>query len=335
MYPSSAGSHGQDSFERAVNEFQPHLVISLGEIWMTQWIHTHSTRKGFKWISYVPVDAGPLYPPWESVLMGMDEIVCMSEFGRSVLKTGIPSKRSHLIYHGVDTEVFQPLPNRSDIKGHPRFQGKFVVGCVARNQPRKNIPALVKAFALLAAKYDDIHLYLHMNPCDVGHDIVTLFRRYGLEGKADVCSPDFSLDRAIPDPHLNQIYNLFDISALPSNAEGFGLPIIESLSAGVPVVATDYSACSELVRGRGELARILTTITTGTNVVEHAVIDPDDLACCIEKLYLDPGLVETYGTAGREFARTLTWDSLIPKWLEVISLTLGVDVSFVSRAEWS
>ncbi|MBL9171516.1 MAG: glycosyltransferase family 4 protein [Verrucomicrobiales bacterium] len=293
---------------------------------MLQWIHTHATRKGFKWISYLPLDAGPLYPPWESVLMGMDEIVCMSDFGRNVLQAGIPSKRSHLIYHGVDTEIFQPLPDRGQIKAHPRFRDKFVIGCVARNQPRKNIPALVKAFAMLVENYEDMHLYLHMNPCDVGHDIVTLFRRYGLEGKADVCGPDFSLDRAIPDSHLNRIYNLFDIFALPSNAEGFGLPIIESLSAGIPVVATDYSACPELVRGRGELARVLTTITTGMNIVEHAVIDTDDLARCIEKLYLAPDLVQTYGRAGREFARKLTWDSLVPQWLEVIGLALGVDM---------
>ncbi len=35
-----------------------------------------------------------------------------------------------------------------------------------------------KAFALLSTKIDDLHLDLHMNPCDVGYDIVTLLRRY-------------------------------------------------------------------------------------------------------------------------------------------------------------
>ena len=54
--------------------------------------------------------------------------------------------------------------------------------------------------------------------------------------------------------------------------------------------------------------------------MEHAVIDVDDLARCIEKLYLNPDLVRDYGQAGREFAETLAWDNLMPKWLEVISL---------------
>ncbi|MBI3871412.1 MAG: hypothetical protein HY299_23005 [Verrucomicrobia bacterium] len=47
---------------------------------------------------------------------------------------------------------------------------------------------------------------------------------------------------------------------------------IESLSAGIPVVATDYSACTELVRDRGELVKILTTLTVGSNLIEQAVL---------------------------------------------------------------
>jgi glycosyltransferase involved in cell wall biosynthesis len=124
-----------------------------------------------------------------------------------------------------------------------------------------------------------------MNPCDVGYDLVTLLRRYRLEGRADVSGPESSLDQPLSDEQLNLVYNLFDATVLPSGGEGFGLPIIESLAAGVPVIATDYSACPELVRGRGELVRVLTLVTAGINLIEHAVIDVDDLAARIEKLY--------------------------------------------------
>ncbi len=50
------------------------------------------------------------------------------------------------------------------------------------------------------------------------------------------------------------------------------------------------SPCSELLRGRGGLARVLTTITAGTRLIEQAAIDVDDLAACLEKLFLDPKL---------------------------------------------
>jgi glycosyltransferase involved in cell wall biosynthesis len=142
-----------------------------------------------------------------------------------------------------------------------------------------------------------------------------------------VSGPDSSLDQPLPAEQLNRLYNLFDVTVLPSGGEGFGLPIIESLAAGVPVVATDYSACPELVRRRGELVRALTTVTVGVNVIEHAVIDVDDLAARIEKLQGDPGLVKQYAEAGRAFAQSLSWDTLMPRWLEVISATAGVGVS--------
>jgi len=327
IYPSRGASHGHENFERAVLEFKPDVVITLAEIWMIDWLPSHPVRPRFKWIAYFPLDGGPFYPPWESILKNADEVVAMSEFGREIFQSGVPSKRIQRIYLGVDPEVFRPLPERERLKTHERFRGKFVVGCVARNQPRKNVPALVKAFAQLCQRRDDLHLYLHMNPCDVGYDLVTLLRRHRLEGHADVSGPDSSLDQPLADEQLNRLYNLFDVTVLPSYGEGFGLPIIESLAAGVPVVATDYSACPELVRGRGELVRALTTVTVGVNLIEHAVIDVDDLAAKIEKLRQNPELVKQYSEAGVAFARSLSWDSLMPQWVEAIRSAAGRKVS--------
>ncbi len=150
--------------------------------------------------------------------------------------------------------------------------------------------------------------------------MVTLLRRYRLEGRADISNPDFSIDRGLNDEQLNQLYDLFDISVLPSNGEGFGLPIIESLAAGMPVVATDYSACSELVQARGELVKVLTTLTVGTNLIEQAIIDVDDLANRIERLHGNPNLLAEYGRQGRAFAESLLWERIMPRWEEVIGL---------------
>ncbi|NCQ29488.1 MAG: glycosyltransferase family 4 protein, partial [Armatimonadetes bacterium] len=49
------------------------------------------------------------------------------------------------------------------------------------------------------------------------------------------------------------IYNLFDVMVLPTMGEGFGLQFLEAMACGIPVVATDCSAVTELLEGRGEL----------------------------------------------------------------------------------
>ena len=61
----------------------------------------------------------------------------------------------------------------------------------------------------------------------------------------------------------------------------------------------------------------------GTNLVEHAIIDVEDLARCIEKLYRNSELREQYALAGRQFAESLSWDFLIPQWLDVLSQATG------------
>jgi glycosyltransferase involved in cell wall biosynthesis len=94
-------------------------------------------------------------------------------------------------------------------------------------------------------------------------------------------------------------------------------------AAGVPVVATDCSACSELVSGRGELVRTLTTVTVGMNLIEHAVIDVEDLAACIEKLYRNPELARQYAETGLRFARSLNWDQQMPRWLQLIGAAVA------------
>src|SRR6266498_2360443 len=50
LYPSNAASHGQDNFERVIDEFKPDVVVTLGDIWMLEWLHLHAIRPRFKWI---------------------------------------------------------------------------------------------------------------------------------------------------------------------------------------------------------------------------------------------------------------------------------------------
>jgi glycosyltransferase involved in cell wall biosynthesis len=68
-------------------------------------------------------------------------------------------------------------------------------------------------------------------------------------------------------------------------------------------------------------------VTVGANLIEHAVIDVEDLAACIEKLYRNPELARQHAEAGLAFARSLSWDALMPQWLQLIGSAAGVELA--------
>jgi glycosyltransferase involved in cell wall biosynthesis len=324
---------GQDILGSLIDTRKPDVMISLAEVWMTQWISQVPQRAKTKWIGYFPLDGGPLHSAFAPLIRAMDVPVCYSKFAQDVVAAGAPDIRTELIYHGVDTETFHPMADKVAAKRDEGIGDRFVVGCVARNQTRKQIPILIKAFARFAADKDDAFLYLHMAPQDAGWDLPDLLRRYRLQYKSHVSG--VTPDNGLTDEGLNRLYNCFDVFALPTMGEGFGLPIVEAMACGVPVVVTEYSACVELVQGRGEFIKVKDLITFGSNNINQALADTDDLVDKLETLYADASLRAAHGRAGREFAETLKWDSLTPRWTDLIESQLegASDAPLVETAD--
>lgn len=313
IYPSAPGSLGRDSLPRAIHEFRPDLLITLGDIWMVEWLSSEEAIRNLSLLPYVPIDGQPLYPPWNNFLDSVEAVVACSKYGARLLKASGTSANVHTIYHGVNTSVFRPLaPSR------PSFlEEKFVVGCVARNQPRKNLPVLIEGFAEFARDKKDVVLYLHSDPDDVGWDLLDLLRRHRIFDQTCI-SAHASITQGVRDEQLNEIYNQFDVMVLPSAGEGFGLPILEAMAAGVPVIATDYSACTELLVGRGQLIKVASFVTAGRHNVQYAIPDLNDLVLKLNVGYGDRDLLKRHSQAGRAFALGLDWDGLVGEWDSLI-----------------
>jgi glycosyltransferase involved in cell wall biosynthesis len=237
-----------------------------------------------------------------------------------------------MIYHGVDRRVFRPLPDREEVRRRHRLDGKFVVGCVARNQPRKMLPTLLAGFARFARDRHDAMLYLHTDPDDIGWDVLDLLRRHGIAERTAI-SRHARVDRGVPPAKLNEIYNLFDVFALPTAAEGFGLPIVEAMAAGVPVAVTDHSACTELVSGRGELLAVDRLLTIGRYNLEQAIVDEREVADALARLYAEPELRARHRRAGLEFVERLDWDRIVGEWEELLQRRVRPVVSAASAAQ--
>jgi len=309
LYPAAAADVGREALPRVLEHLRPDLLVTLGDVWMVDWIAGIADRDGCRFVSYVPLDGGPLYPPWLEFLQAVDRPVTCSRFGQRLVEDAMGGARVDMIYHGVDTAVFRPLSRPRPAQ----LEGRFIVGCTARNQPRKNLPLLIEAFARFAAGKDDAVLYLHSDPDDVGWDLLDLLRRHRVFERTCI-SKSASPTRGVTPAQLNKVYNLFDVMALPTAGEGFGLPIVEAMAAGVPVIVTAHSACVELVEGRGELLEVKGLMTAGRHNVDYAIPDVDDLVAKLDLLYERDDLRERHRRNGLQFARTLDWGSIVLQW---------------------
>ena len=212
---------------------------------------------GWKWAAVIPFDGQPCIKSWQQSLDQIDYKICMSRYGQLCMEEEFTNcEESWYIPHGVDSNFFKPKLNPmygekplKDIAGDA-----FVVGCVARNQHRKNIPRLIKGFKEFVdrndLKPDQAKLLLHMDWTDaMGWPFPEFAAHYGIE---EYLLPPLMgvLDagEALSEESMVEMYNCMDMFVLPTAGEGFGIPTIEAMSCGVPVAVTNYTTAWEIIK---------------------------------------------------------------------------------------
>lgn len=180
-----------------------------------------------------------------------DQVVCISEHTRGdfLERRNHSSGRAHVIPDGVDLAVFRPVIDHAAIAqarkkwGVP--EGRYVI-TLSSLAPHKNLGFLLKAWAC-AAKPADAWLVV------VGgktRDVATLARELEIDPTL--------LDRVVmtgfvPDRELPALFSGAEAFAFPSLYEGFGLPVLEAMACGTPVIASNTTSLPEVVGLAGRL----------------------------------------------------------------------------------
>ena len=139
---------------------------------------------------------------------------------------GYPRQRIHVAYPGVDPRFGSDGP-RADL-------GAPYVLTVATNEPRKNLATLVDAFEIVRREQPDLLLAVAGGEAPRGTPGAS-----GLGGDG-VRALGF-----VPDDELAALYRGAEVFAYPSLFEGFGMPIVEALASGAPVVASSHQSLDE------------------------------------------------------------------------------------------
>jgi glycosyltransferase involved in cell wall biosynthesis len=258
VYPSH-GTTDSRSVTFYAEHFEADIVIALMDAWP---LKPALWPDDFRMALWAPVDHYPIPPAVLAVLNDAKvQPIAMSQFGRDWMER----LQLEPLYapHAVDTEMFRPQPEMRDVvrdqMGIPR--DAFLVGMVAANKgwnpqvSRKAYPQVFEAFSRFAMRHDDAWLYAHTDatPRGDGLDLETLvLAMSGLSAKPGrlVERIRFPSERemvmGLPRELLALQYVAFDVLVNPSMGEGFGVPLIEAQACGVPVIASDHSAMTEL-----------------------------------------------------------------------------------------
>lgn len=166
---------------------------------------------------------------------------CSEYSKKDIIKVyGIKSRKITIIPLAVSS-VFKPLAQGEDlsvVKDSFGISGRYVMYS-GNFKPHKNVPALINAFALLAAEYPDMQLVL-VAPKKSGYDaVVRQASLLGIAGKV-VCT-DTVKDENI----LRALYAQAEVFVMPSLYEGFGIPPLEAMACGTPVVSSNATCLPE------------------------------------------------------------------------------------------
>jgi glycosyltransferase involved in cell wall biosynthesis len=244
--------------------------------------------------------------PWHRALgrwvaRRADSVIAVSDAVRehSHRYLGISRARTRTIRHGIDLEPFArvtPADTKRLRAEWGAIDDTMVVGTVGRLMPQKALPVLLEGFAryralcsrpsrLVVVGYGPLETELKARSFELGLADAVVWAGFRDDIPVVMCS--------------------FDVFALSSQYEGFGLVLLEAMAAGKPVVATKVSAIPEVVEDG----------VTGLLVPAK---DPDALSAALVKLE-NVALRNKLGAEGRKRASQFTLDGMIDATLAAYS----------------
>jgi glycosyltransferase involved in cell wall biosynthesis len=201
-----------------------------------------------------------------------------------------PAGKVTVIHSGVEPR-FRPITDRATLEAVRQqydLPERFILS-VGTLQPRKNFAALIEAFSRLRnlkPETRDLKLVIVGGRGWLYEEIFARVEALGLQG--EVLFPGFFADEDLP-----ALYNLAEVFALPSFYEGFGLPPLEAMACGTPVVTSNTSSLPEVVGDAGLMVEPM---------------DVEGLAGAIGRLWEGGGLRDEMVRRGLARAEEFTWE---------------------------
>ena len=245
MYGAAGDPLGNDLMPERAKRFE--IIFTLCDLFGLFPSAPYLTGK--KLIHWMPVDCDPMGERDIATLRTTGGIpVCISKFGTEMIRR----EGFDPIYvpHGIETGIFKPGDPEEAINLRKAFginPETFVVGLAAVNKPdsRKGLDQQMQAFSIFHKRHPDSALLIHT--CRKGGwELDKIALNLGIHHAVNYTDQYSLVAQLMPAESIAAFYNCLDVLTACSEGEGFGLPILEAQSCGIPVVTTNYSAMTEL-----------------------------------------------------------------------------------------
>ena len=214
---------------------------------------------------------------------------------------GVPPAKVAVVYPGVDATIARADgAAQGAVRERYRLARPFVL-YTGTIQPRKNLVGLLEAYARLPEACGDVELVLAGKTGWLADDVYRRVRQLGLEGR--VHFPGY-----VPQADLAALFSAAECFVMPSLYEGFGLPVLEAMACGTPVVCSSAGSLPEVA---GDAA---------------LVVAPDDVAgwaAALGRLLGDPALRRELAARGQRRAREFSWQRTAEGILRVLLSAAG------------
>lgn len=210
--------------------------------------------------------------------------------------------RLMVIPNGADPGL-AARPKATEVEELKEFYGLHapLVLVVANDKPHKNLDVVLRAYHLAVLRHRIPGQLVFVGGVEPSSRLAARAVRLGLTDRVRFLG-------RVPQSHLKALYHVAAVLLHISLYEGFGLPILEAMGAGLPVVTSNVGAMRELGEDAARLVNPL---------------DVDEVSGAMEQVLVDDPLRRRMVEAGRRRAERLTWERTVDKTVEAYRRALG------------